>query len=98
METLTTWKGELFAALSATLAFVVWLLKLENGTKKNAEGIRGLHKLRSEDAAVATRQRAEDFQSSRDARKVTNDRLERMETDMREIGRDIKTLLSSKAG
>ena len=85
METLAHLKAELIAAITAIVSFIIWLVKLESDTKKNAESIRGLHKLRNEDIADAVRQRTEDREAATESRKNTHDMLVEMQRDIKQI-------------
>lgn len=68
------------------IGVVVWLVRLEAGMKQNASEIRGLW-----------RQRNEDLESHKQARKETNDLLKTMNDKMdgafQEFREDIKLLL-----
>jgi hypothetical protein len=85
METLAHLKAELIAAITAIVSFIIWLVKLESDTKKNAESIRALYKLRNEDIADAVRQRTEDREAATESRKNTHDMLVEMQRDIKQI-------------
>lgn len=75
----------LWVQLISIVAIIVWLIRGEAKTTANANAIRALWK-----------QREEDLRAHRDARESTNETLNEVKDDLREVRSDIKTLLQRK--